>query len=165
MAGPRPKTLKSEKYKRRISNRTFTYTLNLLENYLSLEAAANTVYTSRQIISYLLYLCIKKEYAQGGMTILSNKTKCPKKVPTGRTLRNRLQTTNAKDIQTYLTEANNALLNKLRKLGHGIFKRKVTVAIDFTRNLFYGDHEHTPRVRVENTKKEHATPTYTPAFT
>lgn len=81
------------------------------------------------------------------MTVLSDKTELPNKVPTGRTLRNRLQTANAKDIQTCLTEANDTLLNKLRKLGQGIFKRKVTVAIDFTRNLFYGDHEHTPRVR------------------
>jgi hypothetical protein len=109
------------------------------------EAAQNSVYTSLKIIRCLLYLCLNKEYAEGGMTTLSSQTKLPNKVPTGRTLRNRLQTINAKEAHENLTEANNALIGKLRKLG--VFRRKVTVAIAFTRNLFYGDHEDTPRVR------------------
>jgi hypothetical protein len=145
LAGPRPETLKLEKRKRKISNKTFQYTLNLLDQHLMFEAAQNSVYTSLKIIRCLLYLCLNKEYAEGGMTTLSSQTKLPNKVPTGRTLRNRFQTINAKEAHENLTEANNALIGKLRKLG--VFRRKVTVAIDFTRNLFYGDHEHTPRVR------------------
>ncbi|MBM4401243.1 MAG: transposase, partial [Crenarchaeota archaeon] len=152
MAGPRLEKLKLEKRKRKISNKTFTHTLNLLNQHLILPTAPNIVYPHELINRCLLYLCTNQEYAEGGMNNLSEQTEQsnnnrPRITPTGRTLRNRLQTINAKDAQTFLTEANDQLLNDVKELKTGIFKRKVTSAIDFTRNDFYGDFEHTPKVR------------------
>ena len=144
MAGPRPETLKREKSKRKISDKAFQYTLDLMSQHLSFEAAPNRSYTPKEINMCLLYMCLNEEYAEGGMSALSSEIELPNRVPTGRTVRNRLQTQNAREILAEVTQANDALLYKLRQFG--VFRRRVTVAIDFTRNLFYGDHEHTPRV-------------------
>lgn len=125
------------KRKRKVSSRVFDFTLDLMNRHLKLEAARNSVFSSRHIHSCLLHLSLNEGYAEGGMVSLSSKCSLPNKVPTGRTFRDRVERVKAEEVCRSLTEANDEALRTLK--GFGAFRRRAVVAIDYTRKPFYGD--------------------------
>jgi hypothetical protein len=114
------------KRKRRVSFRVFKFTLDLMGRHLKFEAARNSVFSSRNIHSCLLHLSLREGYTEGGMADLSSKCSLSSKVPTGRTLRNRVERVEAKEVRRSLNEANDEVLRTLK--GLGVFRRRAVVA-------------------------------------
>jgi hypothetical protein len=122
---------------RKVSRKVFRFTTKLLNESLKFPAAKNSFYTSNDINHCLLHLCLSGGYAESGLTTLSVKCNPKNKVPTGRTFRGRVECLQEKEIRKALTQANDQVLGALKS--RGVLKRRATVAIDFTRDLFYGD--------------------------
>jgi hypothetical protein len=130
-------TAKRKSKERRVSGRVFKLTASLLNEYLIFPSARNRLYTSVNINQCLIQLSLSKGYAESGLADLQEKCIAPNKVPTGRTFRGRVERLGEKQIRDALTKANDQLLLILRS--YSIFRRKATVAIDYTRQPFYGD--------------------------
>ena len=130
-------TTKRKLKERKISGKVFKFTANLLNQHLQFPVAKNSLYTCNDINQCLIQLSLSKSYAESGLADLSEKCNLPNKVPTGRTFRGRIERLAEKQIRDALIEANDQVLLTLRS--YCIFKRKATVAIDYTRQPFYGD--------------------------
>ncbi len=130
-------TTKRKSKERKVSSKVFKFTANLLNEYLQFPVAKNSLYTSSHINQCLIQLSLSQSYAESGLTDLSEKCNFPNKVPTGRTFRGRIERLAEKQIRDSLIKANDQVLLILRS--YGIFRRKATVAIDYTRQPFYGD--------------------------
>ncbi len=130
-------TIKRKSKERKVSSKVFKFTANLLNNYLQFPAAKNSLYTSSHINQCLIQLSLSQSYAEGGLLDLSEKCAMPNKVPTGRTFRGRIERLAEKQIRDSLIEANDQVLLILRC--YSIFRRKAVVAIDYTRQPFYGN--------------------------
>lgn len=143
------KTIKRKKQERKVSSKVFHYTANLLNQHLKYPAAKNRTYSSSDINNCLVQLSFTRNYAESGLDQLSEKcdkqsrnqqkgrTRSRNRVPTGRTFRERIERLQESQIREALTSANDQLLQTLR--GRGLLKRNVTAAIDYNRDLFYGD--------------------------
>lgn len=130
-------TTKRKSKERKVSSKVFNFTANLLNNYLKYPSAKNSLYTSNDINQCLIQLSMSKGYAESGLANLSEKCKSPNKVPTGRTFRGRIERLAEKQIRDALITANDQVLLILKS--YCIFRRKATLAIDYTRQPFYGD--------------------------
>ena len=130
-------TTKRKSKERKVSSKVFDFTVNLLNKYLHFPVAKNSFYTSSDINQCLIELSLSKSYAESGLTNLSEKCDTTNKVPTGRTFRGRIERLAEKQIREALIEANDQVLLILRR--YSIFKRKAVVAIDYTRQPFYGN--------------------------
>jgi putative transposase len=130
-------TAKRKSKERKISGKVFKFTANLLNEYLQFPVAKNGLYISSDINQCLLQLSISKSYAESGLADLSEKCNGPNKVPTGRTFRGRIERLAEKQIRNALIQANDQILLILRS--YCLFRRKAVVAIDYTRQPFYGD--------------------------
>jgi putative transposase len=128
---------KRKSKERKISVKAFKFTANLLNDYLKFPVAKNNLYNSSDINQCLIELSLSQNYAESGLANLSEKCSLPNKVPTGRTFRGRIERLSEKKIRDSLTQANDQVLHILRS--YCIFRRKATVAIDYTRQPFYGD--------------------------
>ena len=131
------KTTKRKVKERKVSNKVFKFTTNLLNEYLKYPTAKNSLYNSNDINQCLIELSLSQSYAESGLADLSEKCDQSNKVPTGRTFRGRIERLAEKQIRESLIEANDQVLLILRR--YSIFKRKAVVAIDYTRQPFYGD--------------------------
>ncbi|MGB9914959.1 MAG: transposase [Candidatus Bathyarchaeales archaeon] len=131
------KTVQRKKKERIVSNKAFNFTANLLNKYLQFPAAKNSLYSSSDINHCPIELSLSKNYAESGLACPSEKYSLPNRVPTGRTFRGRIERLAEKQIREALIAANDEVLLILRC--YSIFKRKATVAIDYTRQPFYGD--------------------------
>ena len=130
-------TTKRKSKERKVSSKVFDFTVNLLNKYLHFPVAKNSFYTSSDINQCLIELSLSKSYAESGLACLSEKCNMPNRVPTGRTFRGRIERLAEKQIREALIEANDQVLLILRR--YSIFKRKAVVAIDYTRQPFYGN--------------------------
>jgi len=130
-------TAKRKSKERKISSKVFKFTANILNEYLKFPSAKNRLYTSSEINQCLIQLSLSKSYAESGLADLSEKCGTSNKVPTGRTFRGRIERLDEKQIRDALTKANDQVLLMLRS--YSIFRRKAVVAIDYTRQPFYGD--------------------------
>jgi putative transposase len=128
---------KRKSKERKISCKAFKFTANLLNEYLKFPIAKNNLYTSNDINHCLIELSLSQSYAESGLANLSEKCNLPNKVPTGRTFRGRIERLAEKQIRDALTQANDRVLLTLKS--NCVFRRKATVAIDYTRQPFYGD--------------------------
>jgi putative transposase len=128
---------KRKSKERRISGKVFKFTANLLNDYLKFSVAKNNLYTCNDINQCLIELSLTQSYAESGLADLSEKCNLPNKVPTGRTFRGRIERLAEKQIRDSLIQANDQVLLILRS--YCVFRRKATVAIDYTRQPFYGD--------------------------
>jgi hypothetical protein len=109
----------------------------LLNEYLQFPVAKNSLYISSDMNQCLIQLSLSKSYAESGLADLSEKCNTPNKVPTGRTFRGRIERLAEKQIRDALIQANDQILLILRS--YCLFRRKAVVAIDYTRQPFYGD--------------------------
>jgi hypothetical protein len=134
---PSAETIKRKVKERKVSSKVFKFTTNLLNDHLQFPSAKNSLYSSNDINQCILELSLHKSYAESGLADLSEKCSPKNKVPTGRTFRGRIERLAEKQIREALIEANDEVLLILRR--YCIFKRKATVAIDYTRQPFYGD--------------------------
>lgn len=130
-------TAKRKSKERKVSSNVFKFTANLLNEYLKFPAAKNSLYSSSDINQCLIELSLSKSYAESGLADLSEKCNMPNRVPTGRTFRGRIERLAEKQIREALIEANDQVLLILRR--YSVFRRKAVVAIDYTRQPFYGD--------------------------
>ena len=130
-------TTKRKSKERKVSSKAFKFTANLLNEHLQFPVAKNSLYNSSHINQCLIQLSLSQSYAESGLTDLAEKCSFPNKVPTGRTFRGRIERLAEKQIRDSLTEANDQVLFILRS--YSIFRRKATVAIDYTRQPFYGN--------------------------
>jgi len=133
----RSETVKRVSRVRKVSRKVFRFTIKLINAHLKFPAAKNSLYTSSHINHCLLQLSLSEGYAESGLTNLSVKCNPKNKVPTGRTFRGRVERLQEKEIREALIQANDQALGALKS--RGVFKRRATVAIDFTRDLFYGN--------------------------
>ena len=104
---------------------------------LKFSAAQNILYTSSDSNQCLLQLSLGEKYAESGLADLSIRCGVPNRVPTGKTFRSRIERIEETQIREALTQANDQVLCALKK--YGVFKRKATVAIDYTHQPFYGN--------------------------
>lgn len=132
-------TAKRKSKERKISGKVFKFTANLLNEYLQFPVAKNSLYISSDINQCLIQLSLSKSYAESGLADLSEKCNTPNKVPTGRTFRGRIERLAEKQIRDALIQANDQVLLILRS--YCLFRRKAVVAIDYTRQPFYGDSD------------------------
>ncbi len=130
-------TAKRKSKERKVSSKVFKFTANLLNEYLQFPVAKNSLYISSDINQCLIQLSLSQSYAESGLADLSEKCNTPNKVPTGRTFRGRIERLAEKQIRNALIQANDQILLILRS--HCLFRRKAVVAIDYTRQPFYGD--------------------------
>lgn len=130
-------TTKRKSKERKVSGKVFNYTANLLNQYLKFPSAKNSLYNSSDINQCLIQLSLSKSYAESGLADLSEKCDLPNRVPTGRTFRGRIERLAEKQLRDALIQANDQVLLILRR--YRIFRRKATVAIDYTRQPFYGN--------------------------
>lgn len=130
-------TVKRKSKERKVSDKVFKFTANLLNDNLKYPVAKNNLYTSNDINQCLIQLSLSKSYAESGLADLSEKCYTPNKVPTGKTFRARIERLSEKQIRDALIEANDRVLLILRS--YSIYRRKAVVAIDYTRQPFYGD--------------------------
>jgi putative transposase len=130
-------TIKRKSKERKVSSKVFKFTANLLNSTLKHPSAKNSLYNSSDINQCLVQLSLSQRYAESGLADLAEKCNTPNKVPTGRTFRGRIELLAEKQIRDALIEANDQVLLTLRR--YSIFRRKATVAIDYTRQPFYGD--------------------------
>lgn len=130
-------TTKCKSKERKVSSKAFKFTVNLLNQYLKFPANKNRLYTSSDINQCLIQLSLSQSYAESGLTNLSEKCDTPNKVPTGRTFRGRIERLSEKQIRDALIQANDQVLLILKS--YSIFRRKAAVAIDYTREPFYGN--------------------------
>jgi hypothetical protein len=130
-------TAKRKSKERKVSSKVFKFTANLLNGYLKFPAAKNSLYSSSDLNHCLIQLSLSKSYAESGLANLSEKCGPSNRVPTGRTFRGRVERLAEKQIRESLIQANDQILLILRR--YSLFRRKATVAIDYTRQPFYGD--------------------------
>lgn len=130
-------TTKRKSKERKVSGKVFKFTANLLNNYLKFPSAKNSLYTSSDINQCLIQLSLSQSYAESGLADLSEKCDTSNKVPTGRTFRGRIERLAEKQIRDALIQANDQVLLILKS--YCMFRRKAVVAIDYTRQPFYGD--------------------------
>ena len=128
---------KKAKKERRISQRIYQLALNLMSEQLKFPSAPNSLYNTRDINACLLQLSLRKGYAQGELANLQLKFNTPRWVPTGHIFRNRVEALSRDQLQVAFTLANDQILKNLK--AQGVFKRRATVAIDYTHDPFYGD--------------------------
>jgi putative transposase len=133
------RTTKLKLKERKVSSKVFNFTANLLNDYLHFPSAKNSLYTSSDLNQCLIELSLSQSYAESGLSDLSEKCNASNTVPTGRTFRGRVERLAEKQIREALIAANDQVLLTLRR--YSIFKRRVVVAIDYTRQPFYGDPE------------------------
>jgi len=117
----RPETARSIVRQHKVSAKVFKFTANLLNEHLKFPAAKNRLYNSSDINQCLIQLSLSEGYAESGLAGLSEKCSRKNRVPTGRTFRARIERLEETQIQQALAESN------------------AVVAIDYTRDLFYGD--------------------------
>ena len=130
-------TAKRKSKERKVSSNVFKFTANLLNEYLKFPAAKNSLYASSDLNQCLIQLSLSKSYAESGLANLSERCATSNKVPTGRTFRGRIERLAEKQIRDALIQANDQVLLTLRS--YSLFRRKATVAIDYTRQPFYGN--------------------------
>jgi hypothetical protein len=130
-------TTKRKSKERKISSKVFKFTASLLNEYLQFPVAKNSLYSGSDINQCLIQLSLSQSYAESGLANLSEKCGTPNNVPTGRTFRGRIERLSEKQIRDALTKAKDRVLLVLRS--YCIFRRKAAVAIDYTRQPFYGD--------------------------
>ena len=133
----RPETVKCILRERKVSSKVFKFTAKLLSEHLKFPAAKNSFYRSSDIHQCLLQLSLSEDYAESGLANLSVRCNVPNRVPTGRTFRGRIERIEEKEIRKALTHANDQVLRVLKS--YGVFKRRAVVAIDYTREPFYGN--------------------------
>jgi hypothetical protein len=133
----RPETARSITRQHKISAKVFKFTANLLNEHLKFTAAKNRLYNNRDINQCLIQLSLSEGYAESGLACLQEKCDRNNRVPTGRTFRARIERLEETQIQQSLTESNDHVLQVVK--GYGVFRRKAVVAIDYTRDLFYGN--------------------------
>ena len=134
---PSAETIKRKSKERKVSSKAFKFTANILNDHLKFPSAKNGLYSSNDMNHCIIELSLSKSYAESGLADLSEKCSPSNKVPTGRTFRGRIERLAEKQIRESLIEANDQVLLILRR--YCIFKRKAVVAIDYTRQPFYGD--------------------------
>ena len=133
----RPETARSITRQRKISAKVFKFTADLLNEHLKFPAAKNHLYNSKDINQCLIQLSLSEGYAESGLADLSEKCDRKNRVPTGRTFRARIERLEETQIQQALTKSNDHVLQVVK--GYSVFRRKAVVAIDYTRDLFYGN--------------------------
>lgn len=133
----RPKTARSITRQHKISAKVFKFTANLINEHLKFPAAKNSLYNSKDINHCLIQLSLSEGYAESGLADLSQKCNPKNRVPTGRTFRARIERLEEKQIHEALTKSNDQVLQVAKS--YGVFRRKAVVAIDYTRDLFYGN--------------------------
>lgn len=133
----RPETKRSITRQRKVSAKVFNFTTNLLTDYLKFPAAKNSLYNTNDINKCLLQLSLNEDYAESGLANLSAKCSLSNRVPTARTFRGRIERLAEKQIRDALIQANDQVLLILKS--YSVFRRKAVVAIDYTREPFYGD--------------------------
>ncbi len=133
----RAETVKCISRERKFSSKVFKFTANLLSEHLKFPAAKNSLYTNSDLNQCLIHLSLREDYSESGLTNLSVRCDVPNRVPTGRTFRGRIERVHETQIRKALTQANDHVLQVLKS--YGVFKRKAVVAIDYTRQLFYGN--------------------------
>lgn len=147
------KTVKRRTRERKVSSRVFRFTANLLNEHLKFSAAKNSLYSGSDINQCLIQLSLSEAYAESGLDTLSVKCNQRNRVPTGRTFRERIERLQETQIRKALTQANDQVLCVLKR--HGVFKRRAVVAVDYRRQLFYGNPNAT---NVIGGKHERGTP-------
>lgn len=133
----RPKTARSITRQHKISAKVFKFTANLINDHLKFPAAKNSIYNSSDINHCLIQLSLSEGYAESGLVNLSEKCNFKNRVPTGRTFRGRIERLEETQIREALTKSNDQVLQVAKS--YGLFRRKAVVAIDYTRDLFYGN--------------------------
>ena len=130
-------TTKRKSKERKVSSKVFKFTANLLNDYLKFPVAKNSLYTNSDINQCLIQLSLSQNYAESGLANLQEKCGRSNKVPTARTFRGRIARLSEKQIRNALIQANDQVLLILKS--YNLFGRKAAVAIDYTRQPFYGD--------------------------
>lgn len=133
----RPETVKCISRERKVSGKVFKFAANLMSEHLKFPAAQNSFYRNSDIHQCLLQLSLWEDYAESGLANLSLRCDVPNRVPTGRTFRGRVERVEEAEIRKALTQANDEVLRVLKSCG--VFKRRAVVAIDYTREPFYGN--------------------------
>jgi hypothetical protein len=133
----RPETARSITRQNKISAKVFKFTANLLNEHLKFPAAKNSLYNTNDINHCLIQLSLSESYPESGLADLSQKCNPKNNVPTGRTFRARIERLKEKQIHDALTKSNDQVLQVAKS--YGVFRRKAVVAIDYTRDLFYGN--------------------------
>jgi hypothetical protein len=133
----RPETAKSLTRQHRISAKVFKFTANLLNENLKFPVAKNGLYNTRDINQCLIQLSLCEGYSESGLADLSERCTPKNRVPTGRTFRGRIERLKETQIREALTKSNDQVLQIAKS--YGLFRRKAAVAIDYTRDLFYGN--------------------------
>jgi hypothetical protein len=131
------KTERSITRQHKISAKVFKFTANLINEHLKFPAAKNSIYNSRDINHCLIQLSLSEGYAESGLADLSEKCDLKNRVPTGRTFLGRIERVEETQIREALTKSNDQVLQIAKS--YGLFRRKAVVAIDYTRDLFYGN--------------------------
>ena len=122
---------------RKVSGKIFNFTVGVLNEYLKFPSAGNSLYSSSDINQCLIQLSLSQGFAEGGLATLSEKCGRQNNVPTGRTFRGRVERLSEGYVRDSLTGANDHVIRILK--GYGVFRRKAVVAIDYARQLFYGN--------------------------
>jgi hypothetical protein len=117
---------------REIHDLAYKKALSTLNQHFKIPCAQNSKYTTEQLNQTLIYLTVKKAYAESGLQNLA----CTHKAPSADTLLRRLKSLKSKDAYTMLTEANDEIIKKLKH--KGTFKKPVLAAIDLSCNRYYG---------------------------
>ena len=99
----------------------------MLNGYLKLSSARNSLYASIDINQCLIQLSLSQSYAESGLANLSEECGAPNNVPAGRTFRGRVTRLSERHVRDSLTGANDHVIRILK--GYGIFRRKAVVAI------------------------------------
>ncbi|XHH10039.1 MAG: transposase [Candidatus Bathyarchaeia archaeon] len=118
--------------KREINELSYKTALSTLKEHFTIPLAPNSKYTKEQLIKSLLYLTVQKQYAESGLQNLA----CTQKAPSADTLLRRLKSLNPKDAYKMLTQANDAVIEKLKR--KRAFKKPVLAAIDLSCDRYYG---------------------------
>jgi len=133
----RPKTARSLTRQHKVSAKVFKFTANLLNEHLKFPTAKNSIYNTSDINHCLIQLSLSEGYAESGLANLAEKCNPKNNTPTGRTFRARIESLDETQIREALTNSNDQVLQVIKSCG--LFRRKAVVALDYTRDLFYGN--------------------------
>ena len=121
--------------------------LSTQNEHLVIPSASNVHFSGEQLNESLLYLSAEERYAESGLEDLA----CTREAPSADTLLYRLKRLRSEDVHGMLIQANDRVLEELRK--RGFFRRPVVAAIDLTDDPYYGEYNN----RVRRSRRERGT--------
>ncbi|MEM3098682.1 MAG: transposase, partial [Nitrososphaerales archaeon] len=105
--------------------------LNLMNKHVKIPTAPNCIYSMEMLHKCLIYLSMNQHYAESGLKYLNY-------APSADTLLYRLKMLDYDEAYSMVSNANNELIDAIA--GKDIRKKKVIVAIDYTKIPYYGKY-------------------------